>query len=163
MDMSRDSLISDIDRLLHDMFTLHLRPGRRLPPHPDLTLGQMECLRTIGTLETPTMSELANALALKPNTLTPHVDALVKLGLVRREADPDDRRIVRVALTSAGRRGRDEVRQHMHRRLRDLLSDVSHEDLRTVQRALTIMCDAGGRQSGKDERARSGGDGGQDG
>lgn len=47
--------------------------------------------------------DLAGALGLTPATLTPVVDALDADGLVARERDLRDRRVVRIALTAAGR------------------------------------------------------------
>lgn len=47
--------------------------------------------------------EMARRLWLTPATLTPVVDALEQAGHVERRRDPDDRRVVRLHLTDAGR------------------------------------------------------------
>ncbi|WP_300016793.1 MarR family transcriptional regulator [Pseudonocardia sp.] len=47
--------------------------------------------------------ELAARLGVVPATLTPVVDALARAGSVRRERADTDRRVVRVAITAAGR------------------------------------------------------------
>ncbi len=47
---------------------------------------------------------LAQQAKISPSTITEVVEDLVADGLVRREADPEDRRAVRVALTGEGRR-----------------------------------------------------------
>ena len=47
---------------------------------------------------------LAQQVKLSPSAVTETVEGLERDGLVRREADPDDRRAVRVALTADGRR-----------------------------------------------------------
>ena len=47
---------------------------------------------------------LAQNAKISPSTITEIVEGLEGDGLVRREADPEDRRAVRVALTSEGRR-----------------------------------------------------------
>ncbi|ODU00818.1 MAG: hypothetical protein ABS81_22460 [Pseudonocardia sp. SCN 72-86] len=56
-------------------------------------------------LEVPSASQrdLAGALGLTPATLTPVLDALGADGLVARERDPRDRRVVRIAVTAEGR------------------------------------------------------------
>jgi MarR family transcriptional regulator for hemolysin len=46
--------------------------------------------------------ELAAAVEVEGPTLTHHLDRLEKAGLIERARDPDDRRAVRVELTSAG-------------------------------------------------------------
>jgi DNA-binding MarR family transcriptional regulator len=48
--------------------------------------------------------QLALQAKISPSTITEVVEDLVNDGLVRREDDPDDRRAVKVALTSEGRR-----------------------------------------------------------
>ncbi|MFI9831627.1 MarR family winged helix-turn-helix transcriptional regulator [Streptomyces sp. NPDC051913] len=50
------------------------------------------------------MSELGETLGLAKSSLTGLVDRTVQRGLVRREADPRDRRAVRVGLTDEGAR-----------------------------------------------------------
>jgi DNA-binding MarR family transcriptional regulator len=45
---------------------------------------------------------LAEHLGVNPSTITGHVDRLVRQGLVRREEEPADRRIVRNFLTEEG-------------------------------------------------------------
>lgn len=47
--------------------------------------------------------ELAGRLGVTPATLTPVVDALEAAGEVRRSRDPEDRRVVRIVITDAGR------------------------------------------------------------
>ena len=47
---------------------------------------------------------LARNAKLSPSAITELVESLEREGLVRREADPEDRRAVRVALTPDGRR-----------------------------------------------------------
>jgi DNA-binding MarR family transcriptional regulator len=50
---------------------------------------------------------VAQQLKLSPGAVTEVVESLVREGLVRRAADPDDRRAVVLALTAEGRRVRD--------------------------------------------------------
>ena len=49
-----------------------------------------------------TQQDLAGAVGIEGPTLTHHLDAMQKAGLIERTRDPDDRRIVRVELTDAG-------------------------------------------------------------
>lgn len=50
-----------------------------------------------------TLSELARRCDLENSTLTPLVDELERAELACRQRDPEDRRLVRIHLTSAGR------------------------------------------------------------
>jgi MarR family transcriptional regulator, transcriptional regulator for hemolysin len=49
-----------------------------------------------------TQQDLAAAVGIEGPTLTHHLDGLEKAGLIDRSRDPEDRRAVRVELTSAG-------------------------------------------------------------
>jgi len=65
-----------------------------------------------GTPGRATHAELARRCFLTPATLTGVVDTLEKAGLVRRERDESDRRVVWLVMTDAGRdRARDIGRQ----------------------------------------------------
>ena len=60
-----------------------------------------------------TMNELSKAVSLEISTMTRMVDQLVEKGLVERQTDAKDRRVVRVGLTEEGRK--------LHKRLEDAL------------------------------------------
>jgi DNA-binding MarR family transcriptional regulator len=57
------------------------------------------------------MGALAKALAIQPRSATSAVRALAQAGLVARRIDPQDRRLVLVAATPAGRRTLAEVQR----------------------------------------------------
>ena len=49
-----------------------------------------------------TQGELAEVIGVRQPTVTHHLDGLERNGLVRREREPDNRRVQRVTLTDAG-------------------------------------------------------------
>ena len=53
-------------------------------------------------VQTATIAELSGMMRVKPATLVPAVDALEKAGLVKRGADPADRRRIPLTLTKRG-------------------------------------------------------------
>jgi DNA-binding MarR family transcriptional regulator len=67
-----------------------------------LTIPQMRLLWALRDDNGLPVGALAEQLGVNPSTITGHVDRLVRQGLVRREEDPDDRRIVRNYLTEPG-------------------------------------------------------------
>jgi len=141
MAMSREEMVGAIDDLFREIFGKYLRP-KQMPPHPDVTMAQMHCLAAIGELGRPTMSELSEELGLHPSSVTALVDALVEQGLVEREGDPDDRRVVRVTHTAEGRRQRLRHLREQRERLKGLLGETSDEDLVRILEALTTLRDA---------------------
>jgi len=69
----------------------------------DLSMTRLAVLNAlVGGGEALTLGELAAAAACVRSNMTQVVDRLEKDGLVRRVADPSDRRVVRAALTPAG-------------------------------------------------------------
>ncbi|QEC47411.1 MarR family transcriptional regulator [Baekduia soli] len=85
------------------------------------------------------LSELAEAEALNPTMLSRVVGSLAQDGLLRRVADPLDRRAALVEATAAGRR----LRQKIHRERNDVLAvqlaRLSDEDRRTLEEALPVL------------------------
>jgi DNA-binding MarR family transcriptional regulator len=105
------------------------------------------------------MSELANQTRHSLATMTGIVDRLVKLNLVGRGGNPDDRRIVLVELTDEGRRLLDEVHAARRRQLDQAFQRLSEADQREFVRLLREFATALGVHAGaKPARgARSGG------
>lgn len=73
------------------------------------------------------MSEIARLVAVTTPAATAVVDKLVKQDLVRRETDPEDRRIIRVVLSENGCRAMDELRQLHQQRLEEILEKLDSE------------------------------------
>jgi DNA-binding MarR family transcriptional regulator len=67
-----------------------------------ISASQAYSLIAFPTVGTITMNELSEKMALANSTMTRFVDQLVQKDLVRRENDPEDRRVVRVSLTQTG-------------------------------------------------------------
>lgn len=136
--MSREERMAAIDEFVRGIFGPRLRRRRKLVDL-DLTLGQLECLRLIGDLGSPSMSELSAELSLRPSSMTGLIDGLVQRGKVERLEDPADRRVVRVRLTEAGRSEREAHRQHLRQELMELLSDLSDAELERLYEALGAL------------------------
>jgi DNA-binding MarR family transcriptional regulator len=67
-----------------------------------LTMPQIRLLWVLRDDDGLPVGALAEHLGVNPSTITGHVDRLARQGLVRREEDPSDRRIVRNFLTEEG-------------------------------------------------------------
>jgi DNA-binding MarR family transcriptional regulator len=78
------------------------------------------------------MGELGATLRLAKSSLTGLVDRTERNGLVRREADPQDMRAVRVALTAEGRRLAEEFYTETCRRIADLLAGLAPAERDTL-------------------------------
>lgn len=76
---------------------------RRVLSGYDLTPTALGVLEVLEHTDRPSHRELAGRLGVSPGALTPVIDLLESSQAVERERDHDDRRIVRVSITSGGR------------------------------------------------------------
>ncbi len=76
-----------------------------------------------------TMGEFSNALAVPLSTATRTADWLVDNGFIRRLQDPEDRRIVRVALTDTGRETYRVIDRYIRGRIQQVFSTLTKEEL----------------------------------
>ena len=92
-------------------------------------------LLSLKTRSWRTQRELAEALGIEGPTLTHHLTALERAGLVRRSRDPDNRRVQRVELSEEGDAAFHRLRRAAHRfdaRLRCGLEESEIEQLREL-------------------------------
>ena len=75
-----------------------------------------------------TMGELSNALSVPLSTATRMVNSMVADGYLKRLSDPEDRRIVRVALTDRGIETYNTIRNYTVERLQNLLSNLTVDE-----------------------------------
>jgi DNA-binding MarR family transcriptional regulator len=80
---------------------LRERSAETLAPW-DITAAHLRALRTLARHGTMRLSELSDRLQIAPRTATEVVDALQVRDLVRRRADPGDRRAILVEVTERG-------------------------------------------------------------
>lgn len=78
------------------------RAARATVPDNPLSVAQLELLTCLGDHPGARPSEVARLLKLAPNTVTTLVTGLDRLGMLRRDDNPADRRAVRLTLTGAG-------------------------------------------------------------
>jgi DNA-binding MarR family transcriptional regulator len=103
-----------------------LRLSRRLRQQVagGVTSSQVSALATVERLGTPTLGELAASEQVQPPSMTKTVVGLEAAGLVTRQEDDSDGRIVRVVLSGEGRRTLQRSRSlrnaYLVRRLRSL-------------------------------------------
>ena len=89
------------DALMAVARQLRERSAETLAPW-DITPAHLRALRTLARHGTMRLSELSDRLQIAPRTATEVVDALQARDLVRRRADPGDRRAILVEVTERG-------------------------------------------------------------
>ncbi|MEX2225361.1 MAG: MarR family transcriptional regulator [Dehalococcoidia bacterium] len=104
-----------------------------------LTIPQMRLLWALRDEDGLPVGALADHLAVNPSTITGHVDRLVRMGLVRREEDPADRRIVRNYLTEQGATTVGTLRRIAGAYIINILKHLTDDELDRLHTALTDL------------------------
>ena len=104
-----------------------------------VTLGQLRALYRLNADPGMTAGTLANLLGVRPSTVTGIVDRLVSQDLVKREPNPNDRRVVRSVLTEQGRDMISRFTQENRAYIRSIFERLSDEELRNAAFALTLV------------------------
>ena len=105
----------------------------------DLQLWAFDVLATLRRQGPPyqlTPTELSRATLLTPGAMTNRIDRLEARGLVRREAEPSDRRGVRVLLTEAGIELVDRAIEARFAEADSAMAGLSTRDRTTLDRIL---------------------------
>ena len=135
-----------VGRLLLLGKLLERRVTRALAPL-DLALWAFDVLATLRRQPPPhrlTPTELSRATLLTPGAMTNRIDRLEAAGYVRREAEPTDRRGVRVLLTDAGRELADRAVELRFAAAESAVSGLSKEDRAALEDLLgRLLVDLG--------------------
>ncbi len=97
-----------------------------------LTTAQLRVMFLMRETPGVTAGELASRLSVTPPTISGIVDRLVKLGLVRREDDESDRRLVRNFLSDAGESACGRLERGLDVFTRRIIIEMNHEDLEAL-------------------------------
>ena len=135
-----------IDRLLGLMPRVRRQFQARMPadvgdelagitPHQFEALHMLHHVRDEGAAAGgATMNELARHQQCALSTATALVDRLIRQGLAERSSDPDDRRVVRIALTTRGERLLSRFTDAKHAFMVEALAPLSDAELAALLR-----------------------------
>ncbi len=124
---------------LHSAAIRLLRRLRRQDVSTGISAPQLSALSVIVFGGPLTLGELAKAEQVRPPTITRLVSTLDGAGLVVRESDSVDRRVVRVRATSRGREVLEEGRQRRVASLAEQLRSLEPEERGTLEEAAGIL------------------------
>ena len=99
-------------------------------------------LSTLGKEDGISQGDMCQRFDLDPSRLTRLGQTLEREGMIRRERDPEDNRVVRMYLTEKGRgklRHLPQLSEELGRRIRGVLSD---EELKELRRMLVVLAQA---------------------
>jgi len=118
----------------------------------DLTMPQLKALIYVRKNAGATSGQISSNLGVGLSTITGIVDRLAEQNLVTRREDPRDRRITRIEPTSSGAELVDELIEYRNEVVTAILSQLSPEQLETVETAFQYLLESAARL----ERERNG-------
>lgn len=104
-----------------------------------LTTPKMRALAVLSVIDTLPISELAVYAVVEQSTLSRALEQLTADGLVRRDPDPNDSRVTRIAITEAGRAAYDQLWPTMSRIYSQMFQGISAEERQAFVATLQKM------------------------
>jgi DNA-binding MarR family transcriptional regulator len=135
----RITVVKETANLLHSAALRLLRRARTVDVGMDLDGPRASLLSVLVFVGPQPVTRLAAIEQVSPPAVTKLVTALEQAGLVSRSRSTDDRRVVMVAATAAGRRLLERGRAARVREVARLLDGLSDRDLATLRRAAAII------------------------
>lgn len=136
----------------------------------DLPLAQLRVVlalhaeeeESVAALNAVSMTRLSARLKVRMNALTQAADRLMSRGLVERERDPEDRRVVRLRLTEIGRSWALDRRERRRRTLETVWNRLSVSErrslvdsVRTLEFTATVLVETQDRAAGAERQIES--------
>jgi len=112
-------------------------------PHANLSMQELRTVEVLGNEGPRMMRELAEYVAVAVNSMTSIVDGAERKSLVRRNRSDEDRRIVRVELTDAGRNAYHSLMEFKLQLYRTMLSALTEEEQQILMVLLRKVARAG--------------------
>ena len=111
----------------------------RQEAEPGITPSMLSALSSIDRAGRLTIGDLSAAEQVQPPTMTRIVAAMVEAGLVVREADPDDRRVAWVSLSTSGRRLLERSRRRKEAFLAKRLGALEPDEVALLEDATELL------------------------
>jgi len=144
-----EQYVEEIEFLLRKISIVIFKRGREILKYFDITPPQFNALLVlIGESENRslTMGELCDKLYLASSTVTDLVDRMEKNGLVEREKDSRDRRVIRLKVKERGHQVLAEVMKARKRYLAEVLLNIPGEDRAHLVQSLRTLYEMIDRQ-----------------
>ena len=108
----------------------------------DISLIQSHILYEIDRQHKPSIQQVAEALGTDITTFSRQVQSLIKMKLVKKTPDPDDRRVNLLSLTTEGKYVAASIDQQMNDYLNEIFSHMNDFEKDTVIRSIKLLNEA---------------------
>jgi len=130
------SYVVDIDRLLRVVARIVKKRGRDILASFDITPPQLDALIHLRESGDITMGELCQKMYLACSTATDLIDRMERGGLIVRQRDTTDRRVIRLHITEPGNGVISQVMEARREYLRTILAKMDDADKQRLIDAL---------------------------
>ena len=140
--MEKEELIKGIvqEQRVLNRFTRQYSPDVWM--NLNLTIAQVKSLFFISNNSNVNFRMLAAALKVTPSNVTGIIDRLAEQGLVTRVANPEDRRMLMLQLTSNGEKLISNLRERRVSQMSSILKNMSLGDLDIIYRGFSLLSKA---------------------
>jgi DNA-binding MarR family transcriptional regulator len=145
--------MSDIDVVLGSLPRIQAacrtRETRDVQAGTSLTSHQLGVLSHLDSVDPTMVTELAEYLGVTASTMSLNLKRLEAGGVITRERDAEDRRVMNVLLTPLGERVRDEATLLDPFRVAGMLRELQAEDRVKAVQGLVLLAEAADRLVGR--------------
>ncbi len=134
-----DDQLHDMASGLHSAAIRLLRMVRREDGQTGISPPRLSALSVLVFGGAMSLADLAAAEGVRAPTMSRIVEGLVRDGLATREADPANRRKVRISATEEGRRRLEAGREQRVRALRERLRRLADSEQRALARGVEVL------------------------
>lgn len=140
-----------LDSVTEDLFTIPPLIGRSIRRklfrtalahiREDISPPHFEIMRTLDESGTLHVTEIGERLQIPRPQMTHLIDKLVSLGMVERQPDDRDRRIINIAPTSKSKSLLKKHKRMMEKAIKETLSSLTDKDLKELSTSLRKLRD----------------------
>lgn len=113
----------------------------------DISLIQSHILYEIDRQHKPSIQQVAEALGTDITTFSRQVQSLIKMKLVKKTPDPDDRRVHLLSLTTEGKYVAGAIDRQMNDYFNEIFSHMNDFEKDTVIRSIKLLNEAMAKSS----------------
>ena len=138
-------MASDVETVLQTLPRIHFAcrmHGGVGPAGQAVSEHQARILRLLDPEDPAMVGELAEAMGVTPSTMSLNLTRLEAAGLITRERDPADRRVMNVRLSAAGAEVRDASGELDVARVDAILRTLDREERRLALQGLVALAEA---------------------
>lgn len=153
---------SDIDRIVEAivyLYTESRRATKEVARHHGLTGPQVTALKMLEGFGPISLSDLSERMSARNSTITGIADRMERDGLVERVRSEEDRRVVLIRLTDAGRALAARIPVTSMEIFGSALRSLDERDLSELRRILRVLSDRVRAEVAKTEARLAGGRG----